>query len=57
MSTGEIEDEAGQSYEGHPVPPDVLVPDRPAAAEGAEDAIVEAGLRALAARKSESEGR
>ena len=55
-----IEDSAGRSYEGRGVPPDVFVSDRPPAAPGLEDAIIEAGIRALSARggkKSESGNR
>ena len=43
-----IEDVEGRSYEGEGVPPDVAAPDRPPAAPGEEEAIVEAALRALA---------
>jgi C-terminal processing protease CtpA/Prc len=43
-----IEGLDGKSYEGAGVEPDVRVADRPPAAEGQEDAIVEAGVRALA---------
>jgi len=43
-----IEGLDGQSYEGRGVAPDVAVADRPAAAEGGEDAIVEAAIRTLA---------
>ena len=43
-----IEDAEGRSYEGRGVSPDILVADRPAAAPGEEEAIVEAGLKALA---------
>jgi tricorn protease len=55
-----IEDSAGRSYEGRGVPPDVSVSDRPGAAPGEEDAIIEAGIRALAApggKKSETGNR
>ena len=38
----------GKSYEGEGVAPDVVVADRPAAREGEPDAIVDAGLKALA---------
>jgi carboxyl-terminal processing protease len=51
ISTGEVEDEKGISYEGRSVPPDVAVSDLPAAADGGEDAVVEAGLKALAAAR------
>ncbi len=47
-----IETLDGKTYEGRGVEPDVAVPDRPAAAEGGEDAIVEAAIRALAAKPS-----
>ena len=47
-----IEDLEGRRYEGRGVSPDVAVPDRPAARPGEEDAIVEAGIRALAGRKT-----
>ena len=46
-----IESLDGKSYEGRGVEPDVPVADRPAAGEGQEDAIVEAGLKALAAAR------
>jgi len=42
-----IEDGEGKSYEGDGVAPDIAVADRPAAAPGEEEAIVEAGIRAL----------
>jgi carboxyl-terminal processing protease len=42
-----IESLDGKSYEGRGVEPDVSVSDRPAAAEGGEDAVVEAAIRAL----------
>jgi C-terminal processing protease CtpA/Prc len=51
LSRRAIRDLDGKSYEGRGVPPDVTVADRPAAQPGQEDAIVEAGLRALAPRK------
>ncbi len=47
-----IEDARGRSYEGEGVPPDILVADRPPEAPGEEEAIVEAGLKALASRKT-----
>ncbi len=58
VSNSRIEDENGRSYEGEGVLPDVVVADRPPAATGEEEAIVEAGLRVLAkgaagVRKSE----
>ncbi len=43
-----IEGLDGRSYEGQGVAPDVTVADRPPAAEGQEDAVVEAAVRALA---------
>ncbi|MFN2385957.1 MAG: S41 family peptidase [Thermoanaerobaculia bacterium] len=46
-----IEDAEGRSYEGRGVAPDVAVADAPPARPGEEEAVVEAGLRALAARK------
>ena len=49
LSQRAIEDVAGRSYEGRGVPPDVEVADRPPAAPGEEDAIVEAAIRALRA--------
>ena len=45
-----IEGLDGKSYEGSGVEPDVAVADRPAAREGDEDAIVEAGWKALSGR-------
>lgn len=51
FSARAIEDFEGRSYEGQGVPPDVAVADRPPAHPGEEEAIVEAGLRALAGRK------
>ncbi len=42
-----IEGLDGRSYEGRGVEPDVAVPDRPPAADGEEDAIVEAAIKAL----------
>ena len=52
ISRRAIRDRDGNSYEGRGVAPDVAVPDRPPAAPGQEDAIVEAGIRALAGRDS-----
>lgn len=46
FSAAKIEDADGRSYEGQGVSPDTVVADRPGAA-GAEDAIVEAAIRAL----------
>jgi len=43
-----IESLDGKTYEGHGVAPDVAVADRPPEADGQEDAIVEAGVKALA---------
>lgn len=51
ISNSRIEDENGRSYEGEGVTPDVLVADRPSAAAGEEEAIVEAGLKLLGSRK------
>ncbi len=48
MTAARIEDADGRSYEGEGVPPDVTVADRPGAAPGEEDAVVEAGIKALA---------
>jgi C-terminal processing protease CtpA/Prc len=45
-----IEGLDGRSYEGQGVAPDIAVADRPGAAEGQEDAIVEAALKALGSR-------
>jgi tricorn protease len=45
-----IEGLDGKSYEGQGVAPDVTVADRPPAAEGQEDAITEAAVKALAGR-------
>jgi carboxyl-terminal processing protease len=45
-----IESLDGKSYEGRGVEPDVTVPDRPAASEGREDAVIEAAIEALAAK-------
>ncbi|HSS44488.1 MAG TPA: S41 family peptidase [Thermoanaerobaculia bacterium] len=53
ISSRALEDLEGHSYEGRGVPPDLSVADRPPAAAGQEEAIVEAGLRALSNRKSE----
>ena len=52
ISRRAIRDRDGDSYEGRGVEPDVAVPDRPPPAPGQEDAIVEAGIRALAGRSS-----
>jgi carboxyl-terminal processing protease len=51
VSNSRVEDEKGRAYEGEGLVPDVLVADRPAAASGEEETIVEAGLRILASRK------
>jgi carboxyl-terminal processing protease len=51
ISRRAVEDFEGQSYEGRGVAPDVGVPDRPAAREGQEEAVVEAGIKALAGGK------
>ena len=45
-----IESLDGKSYEGQGVDPDITVADRPAAAEGREDAVIEAAIDALAAK-------
>jgi carboxyl-terminal processing protease len=50
ISRRAIEDTDGRSYEGRGVPPDVLVADRPASAPNAEDAVIEAAVRALSDR-------
>ena len=47
LSRRAIEDKDGRSYEGRGFTPDVLVADRPPASAGQEEAIVEAGLKAL----------
>jgi len=47
LSRRAVEDREGRSYEGRGFAPDVLVPDRPGG-DGREDAIVEAGIKALA---------
>ena len=52
ISNSRIEDEKGRSYEGDGVSPDVVVPDRPPAAAGEEEAIVEAGLKTLLSREA-----
>ncbi len=52
ISSRALEDLEGRSYEGRGVPPDIAVADRPPAAAGEEETIVEAGLRALASRKT-----
>ncbi len=52
ISRRAIRDRDGNSYEGRGVEPDVAMPDRPPAVPGQEDAIVEAGIRALAGRAS-----
>jgi len=45
-----IEGLDGKSYEGSGVEPDIAIADRPAARDGDEDAIVEAGWKALSGR-------
>lgn len=50
FSSRAVEDESGKEWEGRPVAPDVLVPDRPPAAAGQEDGIVEAAIRTLRER-------
>lgn len=52
ISSRQIEDLEGRFYEGRGVPPDLSVADRPPAAAGQEETIVEAGLRALAQREA-----
>jgi C-terminal processing protease CtpA/Prc len=47
LSRAAIEDLDGCSYEGRGFMPDILVADRPPASLGQEDAIVEAGVKAL----------
>lgn len=42
-----IEDSEGRSYEGEGVAPDIAVADRPPAAPEEEEAVVEAGIRAI----------
>ena len=50
ISRRAVEDLEGRSFEGQGVSPDISAADRPPAREGVEDAIVEAGIRALAGR-------
>ncbi len=50
FSARAIEDAEGRSYEGRGLRPDVVVPDRPGKA-GEEDAVVEAAIQALEARR------
>jgi len=50
LSRRAIRDLEGKSYEGEGVPPDVPVLDRPPLEPGREDAIIEAGIRALQGR-------
>jgi C-terminal processing protease CtpA/Prc len=50
LSRRAIRDLDGKSYEGEGVPPDVPVLDRPPIGSGREDAIVEAGIRAVQGR-------
>jgi carboxyl-terminal processing protease len=54
LTRGAIESLDGKSYEGKGIEPDVAVADRPAARDGEEEAIVEAGLRVLAGRSAEA---
>ena len=49
LSLRSIEDKDGRSYEGRGFTPDLYVADRPSAAAGQEEAIVEAGLKAVKA--------
>jgi C-terminal processing protease CtpA/Prc len=52
LSRRAIRDLDGRSYEGRGLSPDVAVPDRPAApGGGSEDAVVEAGIAALAPKR------
>ncbi|HEX7253154.1 MAG TPA: S41 family peptidase [Thermoanaerobaculia bacterium] len=51
ISRRAIEDFDGSSYEGRGVMPDVAVSDLPPARDGEEEAIVEAGIKALAGGK------
>ncbi|HEY3202356.1 MAG TPA: S41 family peptidase [Thermoanaerobaculia bacterium] len=51
FSSRAIESLDGKTYEGRGIAPDISVADRPSAREGEEDAIIEAGLRALARRE------
>ena len=46
-----IESLDGKSYEGRGVDPDVAVADRPAPADGGEDAVVEAAIAALSTKR------
>lgn len=50
FSVRAVEDADGRSYEGRGVRPDVVVADRPGAAPGLEDAIIEAAIHALESR-------
>lgn len=52
IATSQIEDDKGRSYEGRGVPPDVLVPDRPARSAGEEEMVIEAAIRVLINGKS-----
>jgi len=52
-----IEGLDGKAYEGNGVEPDVPAPDRPAAAPGEEDTVVEAGIKALAEGKGSAGNR
>ncbi|MEP6995244.1 MAG: S41 family peptidase [Acidobacteriota bacterium] len=54
LSRQAIESLDGKSYEGRGIEPDVAVADRPAPGDGEEDAIVEAGLKALGGPKAEA---
>jgi C-terminal processing protease CtpA/Prc len=54
LTRGAIESLDGKSYEGKGIEPDLAVADRPAARDGEEEAIVEAGLRVLAGRSAEA---
>lgn len=50
LSERAVSDADGRSYEGRGVAPDVSIPDRPPAAAGEEDRIVEAAVRELQKR-------
>ncbi len=51
FSERSIESLDGKSYEGRGVDPDVAVADRPASGEGGEDAVVDAAIAALSAKR------
>jgi carboxyl-terminal processing protease len=56
FSTRAIESLDGKSHEGKGIDPDVLVADLPPAAPGQEEAIIEAGLKALAGGRGQEAG-